>query len=69
MFIADATACSALFSTFDRHVPQLQGLVNDHIAQSFLYSIMVYLLLPLLIMRVFPMSILPARAVIISLTN
>lgn len=36
----DSSACTAVFSTFERHLPQVHGLVNEHIAQSFLYSIM-----------------------------
>lgn len=36
----DFTACSAVFSTFERHLPQVHGLINEHIGQSFLYSIM-----------------------------
>ncbi|XP_046450550.1 ferritin-1 heavy chain-like [Daphnia pulex] len=36
----DFTACSAVFSTFERHLPQVHNLINEHIAQSFVYSIM-----------------------------
>jgi len=36
----DHTSCSAMFGTFQKHVPELHSLVNEHIAQSFLYSLM-----------------------------
>lgn len=38
--LIDSTACSAVFSTFQRHVPHVHTLINDHIAQSFIYSVM-----------------------------
>ncbi|KAK4025938.1 hypothetical protein OUZ56_014970 [Daphnia magna] len=36
----DFSACTAVFSTFERHLPQVHNLINEHIAQSFVYSIM-----------------------------
>ncbi|KAI9563252.1 hypothetical protein GHT06_010710 [Daphnia sinensis] len=38
--IYDSTACSASFSNFFKYTPQVHGLINEHIAQSFIYSIM-----------------------------
>lgn len=38
--IVDFSACSAIFSTFERHLPQVHSLINEHISQSFLYSVM-----------------------------
>lgn len=39
--MADHTACTAVFSNFAKYIPQMHGLINEHISQSFLYSIMV----------------------------
>ncbi|XP_046450552.1 ferritin heavy chain-like [Daphnia pulex] len=36
----DHTACSASFSNFYKYTPQFQGLITEHISQSFIYSIM-----------------------------
>lgn len=36
----DPTSCSAMFSAFHKHLPDLHGLINEHISQSFLYSVM-----------------------------
>ena len=33
--------CTAAFSSFEKHLPQVHTLINEHLAQSFLYSIMV----------------------------
>lgn len=38
--VYDRTACSASFSNFHKYTPQVHGLINEHIAQSFVYSIM-----------------------------
>jgi len=36
----DNLACSARFGKFDVHIDLVHGLINEHISQSFLYSIM-----------------------------
>lgn len=36
----DSNSCTASFSSFHKHLGQFHGLINDHITQSFLYSIM-----------------------------
>lgn len=36
----DATMCTASFSSFEKHLPHVHTLINEHLTQSFLYSIM-----------------------------
>lgn len=36
----DHKACSAAFSNFAKYLPQMHGLINEHITKSFLFSIM-----------------------------
>lgn len=45
--IIDHTACSASFSNFYKYTPQFQGLITEHISQSFIYSIMVNMIIPI----------------------
>ena len=37
----DATLCSAVFSHFGKHVHHVHDLINEHLRQSLLYSVMV----------------------------
>lgn len=38
--MSDSNACTAAFSSFHKHLGSFHGLINEHITQSFLYSIM-----------------------------
>ena len=40
-----------MFGSFEKHVGQVHGLINEHILQSFQYSIMVILKLLLLFFK------------------
>jgi hypothetical protein len=37
---SDPEACTALYSNFEKHVGHVHSMINEHLSQSFLYSVM-----------------------------